>query len=200
MLPRAGRVTRGRASPLKVIDMHMHAMASDERWDARVGNPVTGQAMVATNEAAHREATFAAMKRTHILKAMVSGDYEAVIRWKQAAPDQVIVGYSFDDPEKVDLAFVRQEHAAGRLQAIGEVGSQYEGIPPNDPRMEPLYALAEELDLPFALHMHPGPPGAASIGFPKIRPSMGDPLLEDVLVGTGCVSTSCTPAGRSWRT
>jgi hypothetical protein len=37
---------------------------------------------------------------------------------------------------------------AGRLQVIGEVGAQYEGIPPNDPRMEPLFAIAEELDVP----------------------------------------------------
>jgi len=169
--------------PVRVIDMHMHAMATDARWTARVANPVTGQAMVATDEEAHRAATFAAMKRTHIVKAMVSGDYEAVLRWKQAAPDQVIVGYSFDDPATVDLEFLRKEKAAGRLDAIGEVGSQYEGVAPNDPRLEPFYALAEELDLPFALHMHPGPPGAAYIGFPKIRPALGDPLLlEDVLV------------------
>jgi predicted TIM-barrel fold metal-dependent hydrolase len=161
----------------------MHAMATDARWTARVGNPVTGQAMVATDETTHREATFAAMKRMRIVKAMVSGDYEAVLRWKQAAPDRVIVGYSFDDPATVDLEFLRKEKAAGRLDAIGEVGSQYEGVAPNDARLEPIYALAEELDLPFALHMHPGPPGAAYIGFPKIRPALGDPLLlEDVLV------------------
>jgi uncharacterized protein len=171
------------APPAPIIDMHVHAYASDGRWQARIGNPVTGQAMVATDEDAHRAATFAAMKRTRITRAMVSGDYEAVLRWKQAAPDQVIVGYSFDDPTKVDLEFLRKEKAAGRLDALGEVGSQYEGIAPNDPRMEPFYALAEELDLPFALHLHPGPPGAAYIGFPKIRPALGDPLLlEDVLV------------------
>jgi len=172
------------APPPRIIDMHMHAYARDERWTARIGNPVTGQAMVATDEAAHRAATFAAMKRTNIVKAVVSSDdYDAVLRWKQAAPDQVFVGYGFDDPTTVDLDFLRKEKAAGRLDAIGEVGSQYEGIAPNDPRLEPFYSLAEELDLPFALHMHPGPPGAASIGFPKIRPSLGDPLLlEDVLV------------------
>ena len=170
-------------APDRIIDMHMHAMATDARWQARIGNPVTGQAMVATDEPSHREATFAAMKRVGIVKAMVSGDYEAVLRWKQAAPDQVIVGYSFDDPEKVDLAFLRKEKAAGRLDALGEVASQYEGIAPNDPRMEPIYALAEELDLPLALHLHPGPPGSAFIGYPKMRPSHGDPvLLEDVLV------------------
>ena len=169
--------------PDKIIDMHMHAYATDARWEARVGNPVTGQKMVATNEAAHREATFAAMKRTRIVKAMVSGDYPAVLRWKQAAPEQVIVGYSLDHPAQVDLDFLRKEHAAGRLEAIGEVGAQYEGISPNDARLEPIYALAEELDIPLALHMHPGPPGAIAIGFPKIRPSLGNPvLLEDVLV------------------
>jgi predicted TIM-barrel fold metal-dependent hydrolase len=167
----------------RIIDMHMHAMETDARWKARIGNPVTGQKMVATDEATHRDATFAAMKRSRIVKAMVSGDYAAVLRWKEAAPEQVIVGYSVDDPAKLDLAFLRKEHAAGRLQAIGEVGSQYAGIAPNDARMEPLFALAEELDIPLGLHLHPGPPGAAFMGTPKIRPSMGNPLLlEDVLV------------------
>ena len=172
------------APSVGIIDMHVHAYASDERWTARIGNPVTGQAMVATDENAHRAATFAAMKRTHIVKAVVSGDdYDAVLRWKQAAPDHVFVSYGFDDPTRVDLDFLRREKAVGRLDVIGEVGSQYEGIAPNDPRMEPIYALAEELDVPLGLHLHPGPPGATSIGYPKIRPSLGDPLLlEDVLV------------------
>ena len=166
----------------RVIDMHLHAFASDPRWEARVGNPVTGQKMVATDEAAHREASLAALRRNGVAKAMVSGEWDAVLRWKETASDLVIAGYSFDDPEKLDLAFLRREHAAGRLQALGEGGPQYEGIAPNDPRMEPIYALAEELDVPLALHLHPGPPGGAYIGFPKVRPSLGDPLLlEDVL-------------------
>lgn len=179
----ARRETPAPPPPDRIIDMHLHAMATDPRWEARIDNPVTGRKMTATDEAAHREATFAAMKRTRIVKAMVSGDYAAVLRWKQAAPDRVLVGYSFDDPATLDLALLRKEHAAGRLDAIGEVGVQYEGIAPNDPRMEPIYALAEELDIPLALHLHPGPPGAAFIGFPKVRPSLGNPLLlEDVLV------------------
>jgi uncharacterized protein len=172
------------APPVQIIDMHVHAYASDERWTARLANPVTGQAMVAIDEEAHRAATFAQMQRAHVVKAVVSSDdYEAVLRWKRAAPDRVIVGYGFDDPARADLDFLRKEKAAGRLDVLGEIGSQYEGIAPDDPRMEPIYALAEELDVPLGLHLHPGPPGATSIGFPKIRPSFGDPLrLEDVLV------------------
>jgi uncharacterized protein len=170
--------------PVRIIDMHVHAYARDERWTARIGNPVTGQAMVATDEAAHRAATFAAMKRTHVVKAVVSGDdYDALLRWKQAAPDRVFVSYGFDDPTKVDLDFLRKEKAAGRLDAIGEVGSQYEGIAPNDPRLEPIYALAEELDLPLGLHLHPGPPGATALGYPKMRAAHGDPLLLEEVLG-----------------
>ena len=165
-----------------IIDVHLHCYASDPRWDARIGNPVTGQKMTATDEAAHRAATFAAMERAHIVKAVVSGNHEAALRWKEAAPEKVIIGYDFDDPTTLDLQFLRKEHAAGRLDVLGEGGPQYEGIGPDDPRMEPVYALAEELDIPLALHMHPGPPGATSMGFPKIRPSLGNPLrLEEVL-------------------
>ena len=93
---------------------------SDPRWTARIGNPVTGQKMTATDEAAHRAATFAAMARAHIVMAVVSGDQPAaLLRWKQAAPDKVIVGYGLDDPAAVDPAFLRAEHAAGRLEVIG---------------------------------------------------------------------------------
>ena len=60
--------------------------------------------------------------------------------------------------------------------------TQYEGVSPADPRLESYWALAEELDLPVAIHMGPGPPGAAYLGSPKYRMSLGDPLLlEPVL-------------------
>ncbi|SEB51774.1 Amidohydrolase [Terriglobus roseus] len=42
--------------------------------------------------------------------------------------------------------------------------------------------MAEELDLPVAIHLGPGPPGAPYLGAPKHRMSLGDPLLlEPVL-------------------
>ena len=69
--------------------------------------------------------------------------------------------HSFDDPSKVDLEFIRKEAKAGRVQGIEEIGPQYEGIALNrTPVLEPFYALAEELDLPVAIHIGLGPPGA----------------------------------------
>jgi predicted TIM-barrel fold metal-dependent hydrolase len=167
-----------------VIDMHMHVYATDERWKLRIPNPVTNQPMTATTEEAHREATVAQMDRYNVVKAMISGDdYPVQLRWKEKAPDRFIVGYAFEDPAKVDLNFIRKEAKAGRLQAIGEMAPQYEGIAPNDPVLEPIYALAEELDLPLAIHVGPGPPGAPYVGSPKYRMALSNPLLlEDVLV------------------
>ena len=161
----------------------MHAYAKDPRWDQKVPNPITGQAITATNEQAHMQATFAQMKKYNIVKAVVSTDYDAVLRWKTAAPDNVIASYGFDDPATVNLEFLRKEHAAGRLLALGEIGAQYEGLAPNDPKMEPIYALAEELDIPVAIHIGLSKPGVAYDDSPKYRAALTNPmLLEEVLI------------------
>jgi hypothetical protein len=166
-----------------IIDVHMHAYAKDPRWDHKIGNPITGQAMTSTNEQAHMRETFAEMKKYNIVKALVSTDYEAVLRWKTAAPDNIIASYGFADPATVNLEFLRKEHAAGRLLSLGEIGAQYEGLAPNDPKMEPIYALAEELDLPLGIHIGLSKPGVAYDDSPKYRAALSNPmLLEEVLI------------------
>ena len=166
-----------------IIDVHMHAYAKDPRWDHKVGNPITGQAMTATNEQSHMRETMAEMKKYNIVKAVVSTHYEAVLRWKAAAPDNIIASYGFDDPATVNLEFLRKEHAAGRLLSIGEVGAQYEGLAPNDPKLDPIYALAEELDIPVGIHIGLSKPGVAYDDSPKYRAALSNPmLLEEALL------------------
>ncbi len=86
-----------------------------------------------------------------------------------------------------DIQWLRGEIESGRIAMIGEVGTQLIGILPNDPALEPYFSLAEEFDIPFALHMGPGPAwavGEDSIheAFPNFQIRAGDPLeLEDVL-------------------
>jgi hypothetical protein len=184
LVPLNGQGKAQRRQP--IIDMHMHVYAADERWTLRTPNPVNNQPMNATDEQAHMKATMAQMDRYNVVKAMISGnetDYDAQLRWKENAPERFVVCYGFDNPAKADVEFIRKEAQAGRLQGIGEIGPQYEGIAPNDAVLEPFYALAEELDLPLAIHIGPGPPGAAYIGAPKYRMALSDPLLlEEVLV------------------
>ena len=169
-----------------VIDVHIHTFGAPP--GGLIGNPVTGAPMKATDVASHEKAFLDTMQRLGIVKAVVfntgSGDdYSSVVKWKTDAPDTVIAGFTVIDPAKVDLTFLRSEHKAGRLQMIGEVAQQYLGIAPNDPRMEPIFALAEELDIPIGLHMFPGgPPGFAYLPGSHFRAAFGDPLLlEDVL-------------------
>jgi predicted TIM-barrel fold metal-dependent hydrolase len=74
-------------------------------------------------------------------------------------------------------------YKAGMLKVLGEITVQYDGVGPNDARLEPYWKLAEELDVPVGIHIGPGPPGAAYLGLTKYRMKLSDPLLlEDVLV------------------
>jgi predicted TIM-barrel fold metal-dependent hydrolase len=166
-----------------IIDVHVHAYERDERWTLKVPNPRTGQPMTASTEQEHMLATLAEMEKYNIVKAVVSNHYQAVLRWQAASPDRIIVSYGFDDPATVDLAFVRREHAAGRLMALGELGLQYEGVSPNDPKMEPIWALAEDLDIPVGLHTGLAPSRTPYMCCPKFRNALGNPaLLEEVLI------------------
>jgi hypothetical protein len=174
------RKSKGR---LPIIDVHMHAYGKDERWTHKVPNPINGQPMIATNEQAHMQATFEAMRKYNIVKAVVSTDYEAVLRWRSASPDRILASYGFDNPSAPNLDFLRREHAAGRLSALGEIGAQYSGVAPNDPKMEPCYALAEELDIPVGIHIGLSKPGIAYDDAPKYRAALTNPLLlEEVLI------------------
>jgi predicted TIM-barrel fold metal-dependent hydrolase len=69
-----------------------------------------------------------------------------------ANPRRFIRGLSFQlgDKNTPSPATLRAMHARGELHMLGEVANQYAGIRPDDPRMEPYSALAEELDMPVA--------------------------------------------------
>jgi predicted TIM-barrel fold metal-dependent hydrolase len=119
------------------------------------------------------------MERYNIVKGFVSGlDFDVVRKWVAAAPDRIIGSPFILKPGHPTISQLRQAHSEGWLDGIGEIGTQLSGVPPNDPALEPYFALAEELDLPVLIH-------TAGIGpyLPTFRSATGRPLLlEDVLV------------------
>lgn len=127
--------------------------------------------------------TLAVMERNNVF-GVVSGKYRLVSAWRKAAPARVIPSLMPDIPLKGDLsAELEKTKASGELAVIGELGFQYEGMAVTDPALEPLWAAAEKLDLPVAVHFGPGPPGVAYMPGSGYRARLSSPLqLEDVLV------------------
>ena len=130
-----------------------------------------------------RDRGLAMLARFNML-AVVGGDAATVEDYRSHAPERVMPSAGFGELRDFPpIAELRRLHAAGKLQAIGEITAQYAGIAPDDPRLEPYYALAEELDIPVGIHLGPGPPGTVYFATPGYRAALGDPFrLEPVLI------------------
>ena len=188
-----------------VIDVHVHSM--DESFP---GGPICpNESKFLASDPATKEAPFgwsqeecspklypaakgqylkdvvAEMERLNVT-AVVFGDPQSVQKWKDAAPGRVIPGTSFNEGmtpgKRVALDELRKHFAKDGFKVMGEIGLQYEGISPSDPSVDAYFALAEELDIPVAIHMGTGGSGRANIALPKFRGSMGNPLLLEELL------------------
>jgi hypothetical protein len=143
--------------------------------------------------------TIASMERYNVY-GVLGGAPELVGTWMNAAPGRFIAGLDlrFDretaaaratTPSGAPLRWlpvdtIRALHARVAFTVLAEVMNQYAGIAPDDPRMEPLWSLAEELDIPVGIHIGGGEPAQAYNGAtPGFRARMQSALtLEEVLV------------------
>lgn len=81
-------------------------------------------------------------------------------------------------PEKI-----KELLSSRKYKVFGEIGLQYDGISPSDSVFEPYLKVAEELDMPVAIHMGTGPPGAPYLGLKKYRARLNSPLIiEEALI------------------
>ncbi len=190
-----------------IIDMHMHAYPADAQgppgtmvcapferfmaWDQRkpygevfgasVSTPCESPLRGAPTDERLMLDTIAEMKRLNI-RGLLDGTPERVAAWMAAAPGLFFPSYEYEAKDAFDVEEVRKLHRDGRLKAIAEITSQYAGVAPDDPKMAPVWKLAEELDIPVGIHTGPGPPGVAYLGS-AYRVRIGSPLLlEEVLV------------------
>ncbi len=172
-----------------VIDMHFHA------WPYGADGPPDHPENIAVMNKA-----ISGLKKYNVVLATTSGPQEFLERWKQEAPERLLLGpilpceggmnpnwfqyRCFDNgAEFPDLAWLRAQYENGSYQVMGEIYTQYAGMPYMDSRMAPYYELAQELGIPVAFHTHSAPPLTANRCCPNFRLSFGDPmLLEEVLV------------------
>jgi predicted TIM-barrel fold metal-dependent hydrolase len=170
----------------------MHTYQWNKYGDPPQPNLITGNMPEARTDAEALNAYIAEMDRFNIVLAVGSGELEMVAAMHAQAGDRFLGGIEFpryttpinnrsEYWPKIDE--LRQLFESGQLQVMGEITAQYAGVAPNDPKLEPYYALAEELGVPFCLHTGFGPPNSPYMGDPDFRMRYGNPLLlEDVLV------------------
>jgi uncharacterized protein len=179
-------VTRAQEERLPIIDMHLHAYHAEFIGKQPV-NPVTGQPSMAATDEALRNESLARLGRYNIVRAVTGGPIDVVEQWKAAAPERVIASVVFPFPGGLpDIASLRAAYKSGRLEGMGELTLQYEGLTLSSSEIEKYLALAEELDIPVGVHT--GSSGPSGITYhtpccPKFRASLGNPLLlEEALV------------------
>ena len=197
--------TDGKPEP--IIDVHQHAM--DDSFPG-LGPMCPNTPKFLASDPATKEAGFgwvqescspalypapkgeymkdliADMKRLNVT-AVIFGDPASVKKWEDAYPGHVIPGTSFTaggmtPGGRVPLDELRKDFTTGGFKVMGEIGLQYEGLSPSDPSVDKYFALAEELDIPVAIHMGTGGSGRANISSPHFRGSIGNPLLLEELL------------------
>lgn len=184
-----------------VIDMHLHALPAKgwpggpaficpgmdfaafdprEKWEPdhwweNCPNPLFP---AATDEELLRE-ILAVMDRYNVVLAATSGSLEHVRRYRQAAPRRILPALNTAITNLGTPDSLREIFQKGEIAILGELAPQLEGISPDDEILEPYLALAEELDVPLAIHLMSAQPYFL---VPRNRAALNNPLLlEKVL-------------------
>ena len=166
-----------------IIDVHFHLYPEGASILGGRPNPMTGVPEPSRSAAESLDASIGAMRRCGVVRAFAIAGSGGVAPDRPDPPVALAWAYGVTIPTTDDLDRIRRAHATGRLAMIGEVSSQYHGVTPDDPRMEPLWSLAEELDIPVGLHIGPAQRGVAYGRAPAYRAADSNPLLlEPVLL------------------
>ncbi|PZX57823.1 amidohydrolase family protein [Algoriphagus chordae] len=155
----------------------------EDVWNEKFNNPDCENPLVSPKSYQDYQQRIEKQLKQNKVIAVASGAFEDIVKWKLEYPKQIIpslefrIGRDSISPEQMKTILIDND-----IKVIGEISNQYFGIAPNDPRMFPYYKMAEELDIPVAIHLGSGIPGTPYMGYPKYEAKLSNPLLlEDVL-------------------
>ena len=156
-----------------VFDAHLHSHLDDDQrakdLEEFKKNNVTGAAITCSWNA---QQPYRSLQSIKLIYGLILPCPNGVVPY--GGPRCFENGQEFPD-----LAWVRQLAVDGKIDFLGELLNQYYGISMSDTRMYPYYALAQEFNIPIAMHTGLAGPDH---GCPNFDPLMGDPkLLEPTL-------------------
>jgi CubicO group peptidase (beta-lactamase class C family)/predicted TIM-barrel fold metal-dependent hydrolase len=170
-----------------IIDVHQHSNPMRFLPDGRPPpilcpndeEPCSNPPSKYQTDEAILKGTLEYMQKYNIVRSVVTGSPDQPLdHWLAYAPDRFVGGHACSQIEHMlPLDELRKIYLSGKYGILGELGMQYAGMAPDDPLLEPYFALAEELDVPVLIH-------TAGIGArtPQFRSAPGNPLLlEEVL-------------------
>jgi len=137
-----------------VIDMHLHSQT--KIWAERrlcFPQPCEGQPSQIKDASQLRAAALAEMDKFNVVLAVVSGPREEVLPWTDGMQDRFITGLGINRPDDIAFSDLKALLESGRVKVLGEIGSQYRGIPIDDPSLDRMLALAHRLDIPVLVHV-----------------------------------------------
>jgi hypothetical protein len=172
----AGARSKPPAEP--IIDMHVHATFTERAepvlgctGDQRViyrpvdpANPKTETESCArplrssTKRDQFEADTISALRAANVRRAVLMGSPDILQRWERVAPDLFIPADVPHGLSNEQLQRMRSLQASGAVKLFAEAGLQYSGIRADDPKVEPFWSLAEELDVPVGIHLGLGMP------------------------------------------
>ena len=146
----------------------------------------------ANDESLMRE-SLATLERNNIF-AVTTGPFAQVRAWRAAAPDRIIPAHAFGDPGSPGVDEYPRLFANRELALFAEVSPQDQGVTLDDPRWEPYFALAEELDVPVGVHLGEGPPWWALLDGARLSRAVDEPSTARRSAGSPPeASTVCHP-------
>lgn len=170
-----------------IIDIHLHAYDQilPNVKAAWAGEDEARELSTPANAKVHFEMVLEEIAKNNIKLGVVSStSLQALAMWSSARPDLFLTGIQTGNNGRPILSVdsLKQLHAEGTIDVLGELGLQYAGVSPDDAFMRPYYALAEKEGIPVCLHTGLGPPGGPHSFAPKFRTTLGKPsLFEPVL-------------------
>lgn len=153
------------ASPTGVIDVHLHGERDPAaQLDALRASGTTTIAV---------STSWANQQR------YIDGEQMRVLHGLMFPCPRGKVPYSLQDchadgREWPGVEWAEEQIKSGRIDFLGEILTQYYGISPSDPRMDPYYSLAVRYDLPVGIHTGSAGPDHGS---PHFREDLGNPAL-----------------------
>jgi hypothetical protein len=99
-----------------------------------------------------------------VTRAVLNGWPGTLEKWAEVDPKRFILAPMILNTDKHPVMSVPQLRTAieqRRAGAAGEITSQYAGLDPRDPILEPYWALAESMDVPVMIHTGTSFPGNA---------------------------------------